>query len=78
MGGFGAGRRTDPNPQGDAAVELRAASVTPPSPEPKEQLSPREALRCMQAESRLTAGQAVDYLREVNQERLAAEDRLPA
>ena len=64
--------------KGDAVVELRAAVRTHPSPESKEQLSPREALRRMQAESRLTAEQAEDYLREVRQERLAAEDRLPA
>ena len=64
--------------KGDAVVELRAAGATPPSLEPKEQLSPREALRRMQSESRLTEAQAEDYLREVRQERLAAEDRLPA
>jgi antitoxin (DNA-binding transcriptional repressor) of toxin-antitoxin stability system len=63
--------------KGDAVVELRAAAASAPSPKPKEQLSPREALRAIQAESRLTTAQAEDYLREVHQERLAAEDRLP-
>jgi antitoxin (DNA-binding transcriptional repressor) of toxin-antitoxin stability system len=34
-------------------------------------LSAREALRRLQSQSRLTAGQAEDYLREVRAERLA-------
>jgi hypothetical protein len=58
--------------KGDAVVELRAAR---PSPEPNEQLSPREALHRLQAESRLTGAEAEDYLREVYQERLATEAR---
>jgi len=64
--------------KGNAVVELRAAGATPPPTGSTEQLSPREALRRMQAESRLSVAQAEDYLREVRQERLAAEDRLPA
>jgi len=62
--------------KGDAVVELRAATA-PSSADTGEQLSPREALRRMQAESCLSPAEAEDYLREVRQERLAAEDRLP-
>ncbi len=43
-----------------------------------ERLSPREALRLMQEETRLTPEQAEQYLREVREERLAAEARRPA
>lgn len=63
--------------KGDVIMELRAAVRTSPSPEPNQQLCPRESLRRLQAESRLTAAQADDYLREVRPERLAAEGRLP-
>jgi len=63
--------------KGNDVVELRAAG-TPLSPEPDEQLSPREALRRLQSESRLSAAQAEGYLRDLRQERLVAEDRLPA
>ncbi len=42
---------------------------------PKEPLTPREALRRLQDESRLTQPQADQYLREVTEERLASEDR---
>ena len=62
--------------KGDAVVELR-----PTGPEHAigaEQLSPREALRRMQNEARLQPEQAQQYLREVREERLAAEDRHPA
>jgi antitoxin (DNA-binding transcriptional repressor) of toxin-antitoxin stability system len=41
-------------------------------------LSPREALRALQQEARLTPAQAEAYLNEVRAERLAAEDRGPA
>ena len=63
--------------KGDAVVELRpvAASGPPPS---NERLSPREALRSLQAEARLTPDQAQQYLNEVYDERLAAEARRPA
>ena len=40
-----------------------------------EQLSPREALRQLQADARLSAADAGSYLNEVRAERLAAEDR---
>jgi hypothetical protein len=41
-------------------------------------LSPREALRQLQAEARLTLEQARDYLEELRTERLAAETRRSA
>ena len=62
--------------KGDAVVELRPAC--PDHPAGTEQLSPREALRRMQEEARLKPEQAEQYLREVREERLAAEDRRPA
>jgi hypothetical protein len=43
-----------------------------------EHLSPREALRCLQTEARLTPDQAQQYLNEVYDEQLAAEARRPA
>ena len=60
--------------KGDAVVELRPVSVTGTSSS-NERLSPREALRRLQAESRLTPEQAQQYLNEVHDERLAAEAR---
>ena len=62
--------------KGDAVVELRP--TRPDRPAGAEQLSPREALRRMQEEARLQPEQAEKYLREVREERLAAEDRRPA
>jgi hypothetical protein len=47
-------------------------------PSSNECLSPREALRRLQAEARLTSGQAQQYLNEVHDERLATEARRPA
>ena len=63
--------------KGDLVVELRPV---PPSalPSANEHLSPREALRRLQAEARLTPKQAQQYLNEVYDERLAAEARRPA
>jgi hypothetical protein len=59
--------------QGNGVVELRPAqeslTVDP------EGMSPLEALRLIQEESRLTASQAEEYLREVREERLASEDK---
>jgi hypothetical protein len=63
--------------KGDAVVELRPLGATGP-PSSKEHLSPREALRCLQTEARLTPDQAQQYLNEVYDERLAAEARRPA
>ena len=62
--------------KGDGVVELRPAH--PDHLAGAEQLSPREALRRMQEEARLQPEQAEQYLREVREERLAAEDRRPA
>jgi hypothetical protein len=63
--------------KGDAVVELRPTQLAQPAAE-KETLAPREALRRLQQEARLTPKQAEAYLREVREERLACEDRLPA
>ena len=63
--------------EGACAVLLQPLPAPPESPE-SERLSPREALRLMQEESSLTPEQAEQYLREVREERLAAEDRRPA
>ena len=62
--------------KGDAVVELRPAQ--PAQPAATEALPPREALRRLQEEARLRPEQAEQYMREVRQERLAAEDRRPA
>ena len=62
--------------QGEGVVELRPAHSAHPAG--AEQMTPREALRRMQAEARLQPEQAEQYLREVREERLAAEDRPPA
>ena len=40
--------------------------------------SPREALRALQEEARLSPAQAEAYLRDARAERLAAEERRPA
>jgi hypothetical protein len=50
----------------------------PESPSSNEGLSPRETLRRLQAEARLTPDQAPQSLNEVHNERLAAEARRPA
>ena len=62
---------------GDAVVELRPVGASAP-PISNERLSPREALRRLQTEARLTPEQAQQYLNEVHDERLAAEARRPA
>lgn len=59
---------------GGAIVALRpAGSVAEPQGQP-----PREALRLLQRDARLAASKAADYLHELREERLAAEDRRPA
>jgi hypothetical protein len=63
--------------KGDAVIELRPVPASGP-PSSNECLSPREALRRLQAEARLTPEQAQHYLNEVHDERLAAEARRPA
>jgi len=62
--------------KGSGVVELRPAQAIQSTV--NEKLSPREALRRLQEEGRLTSGQAVEYLRELREERLAAESRHPA
>ena len=63
--------------KGDAVVELRPVPGSGP-PSSGDRLSPREALRCLQKEARLTPDQAQQYLNEVYDERLAAEARRSA
>lgn len=62
--------------KGDAVVELRPAH--PVHSVGAEQLAAREALRRLQEEARCKPEQAERYLRELREERLAAEDRRPA
>ena len=62
--------------KGNGVVELRPALAIPATS--REQLAPREALRRLQEEGRLTAEQARQYLDEVHEERLASESRRPA
>jgi hypothetical protein len=63
--------------RGNAVVELRPVQNGDGS-EPDGRVSPREALRQLQADARLTPDQAQAYLEEVQEERLAAETRRPA
>jgi antitoxin (DNA-binding transcriptional repressor) of toxin-antitoxin stability system len=63
--------------KGDTVVELRPVPASEP-PSASERLSPREALRRLQAEARLTPDQAQQYLNEVRDERLDAEARRSA
>ena len=58
---------------GDAVVVLRPLAA--PAEQEEEGLSPREALRRLQRDARLSPVEAEDYLKEVRAERLAAEDR---
>jgi len=62
--------------KGNGIVELRPAQA--PQPSVGEALSPREALRLLQTDARMTPQQAEHYLRDLREERLAAEDRRPA
>ena len=59
---------------GDAVVVLRPLGGVSPK-ESGECLSPREALRRLQRDARLSPGEAENYLNEVRAERLAAEVR---
>ncbi len=63
--------------KGNAVVELRPVWEQDGSPAP-ERLSPRQALRQLQAEAHLTPEQAQDYLKELREDRLAAETCRPA
>ena len=59
---------------GDTLVVLRPLAGVAPGPG-SGPLSPREALRHLQEDARLTPAQAESYLNEVRTERLANEDR---
>jgi hypothetical protein len=63
--------------KGDPVVELRPVGPLAAA-SPNEPLAPREALRRLQAEARLTPDQAQQCLNAVYDERLAAEARQPA
>jgi antitoxin (DNA-binding transcriptional repressor) of toxin-antitoxin stability system len=54
---------------GKLAISLRLVSAPPGN-----RLTGRDALRQLQSKSRLTPGQAANYLREVHTERLAGEN----
>jgi hypothetical protein len=62
--------------KGNGVAELRPAQAIQPAV--GEQLVPREALRRLQEDARLTTQQAESYMRELREERLAAESRRPA
>ncbi len=61
--------------KGNGVVELRPTHSNQTVVD--ENLTPREALRLMQADARLTRQQADGYWRETLGERLAAEERRP-
>ncbi len=62
--------------KGNGVVESRPAQQVQRVNE--EALAPREALRRLQEEARLTPQQAERYLHDVREERLAAENQRPA
>jgi hypothetical protein len=62
--------------KGSGVVELRPAQAAQNAVD--EKLTPREALRLLQEDARMTPQQAEGYLRELRQERMAAEGRRPA
>jgi hypothetical protein len=62
--------------KGNGVVELRPAQAAQPAIDQK--LTPREALRQLQQDARMTQQQADGYLRELREERVAAESRHPA
>jgi len=61
--------------KGNGIVELRPSQNAPTAGD--EALSPREALRRLQEDGRLTPPDAQRYLNEVQEERLAAEKWRP-
>jgi hypothetical protein len=63
--------------KGNDLVELRPVPQEDTA-RTREDLSPREALRQLQAEAHLTPEQAQEYLGELRAERLAAETRRAA
>jgi hypothetical protein len=62
--------------QGSGIVELRPAPANQTTVD--EKLAPREALRRLQEDARMTPAQAEGYLRELREERRADESRRPA
>ncbi|MGO8699271.1 MAG: hypothetical protein ACLQVY_16315 [Limisphaerales bacterium] len=62
--------------KGSGIVELRPTQAAKPAV--NETLTPREALRLLQEDARMTPQQAERYRRELREERLAAESRQPA
>ena len=62
--------------KGSGIVELRPAQT--PKHAIDETLSPRDALRLLQEDARMTPRQAERYLSDLREERLATEDRRPA
>jgi len=63
--------------EGTCAVLLQPLPAHLKSRSP-ERMSPREALRLLQEESALTPEQADQYMRELREERFAADDRRSA
>ena len=61
--------------KGRRVVELRPAQEAPTPGD--ENLTPREALRRLQEDARMTREQAEGYLRELREERLASEGWRP-
>jgi len=59
--------------QGSGIVELRPARADHAAT--AEALTPREALRQLQADAQMTPSRAAAYLREVREERVAADVR---
>jgi hypothetical protein len=62
--------------KGSGIVELRPTQA--PKHAVDETLAPRDALRLLQEDARMTRQQAERYLSELREERLAAQDRRPA
>lgn len=62
--------------KGSGIVELRPTQASRHPVD--ETLTPREALRLLQENARMTPQQAERYLSDLREERLAAEDRRPA
>lgn len=58
--------------KGNRVVELRQVEMAQPVDD--KQLAPREALRRLQEDARLTPSKAEQYLKEIREERLAADN----
>jgi len=66
-----------PHPRRRSLVELRPVAEHHKA-ERRERLAAREALRQLQSHARLTSNEAQDFLKELREERLAADMRRPA